>query len=55
MTKKTDVRDYASVINTAKVWCPEAESFQYLKVCETGCKKKDRCRTFMGYFEPKLF
>jgi hypothetical protein len=54
MTKKTDVRDYATDINTAKVWCPEAESFQYLKVCETGCKKKDRCRTFKDYFEPKL-
>ena len=55
MTKKTDVQEDAKDINTAKVWCPEAESFQYLKVCETDGKKKDRCRTFKDYFEPKMF
>jgi hypothetical protein len=55
MTKKSDVKEEAPDINTGKVWCPEAESSQYIKVCETGCKKKNRCRTFKDYFEPKMF
>jgi len=54
MTKKTDVRDYATDINTAKIWCPEGENFQYVKACDAHCKKKDS-RTFKDYFEPKLF
>jgi len=54
MAKNLDVKEEAIEIDTAKVWCPEAESFQYLKVCEAGCKKKDRCRTFKDYIEPKL-
>jgi hypothetical protein len=41
--------------NTARVWCPEGENFQYIKGCEAHCKKKDRCKPFRDYFEPKLF
>jgi len=37
MTKKLDVKEDAVDINTAKVWCPDGENFQYMKVCEAHC------------------
>jgi hypothetical protein len=55
MTKKVDVKEDAMNINTAKIWCPEGENFQYIKACDVHCKKKDRCKPFRNYFEPKLF
>lgn len=39
----------------AKIWCPEGENFQYIKVCDAQCRKKERCKPFRDYMEPKLF
>ena len=55
MTKKSDVEEVESDREMAKVWCPEGENFQYIKVCEAHCRKKDRCKPFRDYFEPNLF
>jgi hypothetical protein len=55
MTKKLDAEESQSALNTAKIWCPEGENFQYIKVCDVHCQKKDRCNPFRDYFEPKLF
>jgi hypothetical protein len=55
MANKTHVPEAAQDINTAQVWCPEAENFQYVKVCQADCTKKNRCRTFKDYLEPKMF
>jgi len=41
--------------DTAKVWCPYRENFQYIKMCDVNCKKKDKCEAFRDYLEPKLF
>ena len=38
-----------------KIWCPETEKFQYVKVCEKKCKKRYRCMAFMDYCAPRLF
>ena len=42
-------------INMIKIWCPDKEHFQYIKVCERNCKKKDRCEVFQNHFQLKLF
>ena len=55
MIKNLDVREDTVDINTAKIWCPDGENFQYIKACDAHCKKKDRCRPFREYFEPSLF
>ena len=55
MIKKIDAEEVAEDRNTAKVWCPDGENFQYIKGCEAHCKKKDRCKQFRDYFEPNLF
>ena len=55
MTKKLDVKEASVDSDTAKIWCPEGENFQYIKACDAHCKKKDRCKPFREYFEPKLF
>jgi hypothetical protein len=44
MTEKVAVKEDASDIDTAKIWCPERGNFQYVKACDADCKKKDRCR-----------
>jgi len=41
--------------NILKIWCPDRENFQYIKVCDSTCKKKDKCEAFRDYREPKLF
>jgi hypothetical protein len=41
--------------NKAKIWCPDRENFQYIKVCDSNCKKKQKCSAFRAYFEPGLF
>jgi hypothetical protein len=41
--------------NMHKIWCPEVENFNYIDACDAHCKKKDRCKPFRDYFEPKLF
>jgi hypothetical protein len=41
--------------DTDKIWCPYRENFQYAKVCDVNCKKKDKCESFRHYLEPKLF
>ena len=55
MTKKVDIKEDTFDIDTAKIWCPEGEQFKYVKACDADCKKKDRCKPFRDYFEPKLF
>jgi len=55
MTKKLDVKEASVDSDTAKIWCPEGENFQYIKACDAHCKKRDRCKPFREYFEPKLF
>jgi len=49
--EKQDIQDE----NNAKIWCPDRENFQYVKVCDMNCKKKDKCEAFRNYVEPKLF
>jgi hypothetical protein len=55
MMKKIDAKERTEDRNTAKVWCPDGENFEFIKVCEAQCKKKDRCKPFQDYFEPSLF
>ena len=55
MANKLDIKEDVEDRNTAKIWCPEGENFQCIKVCEAHCKKKDRCKPFKDYFEPGLF
>ena len=55
MTNKLAANEDVVDRNTAKIWCPDGENFQYIKVCEAHCKKKDRCKPFRDYFEPRLF
>ena len=40
---------------TDKIWCPYRENFQYIKVCDLNCKKKEKCESFRNYLKPKLF
>ena len=55
MAKKSDKEKENQDTDTAKIWCPEKEIFQYIHVCEINCKKKDGCEAFRDYVEPKLF
>ena len=55
MTEKLVVKEAESDIDTAKIWCPDGENFQYIKACDAHCKNKDRCKPFRDYFEPRLF
>jgi hypothetical protein len=55
MTKKNVTKENTTDSDTVKIWCPEGENFQYVKACAADCKKKDRCKPFRDYFEPKLF
>ena len=55
MKMKSDVEEVESDRNVAKIWCPEGENFQYIKACDSHCKKKDRCKPFRDYFDPNLF
>ena len=55
MTKQYEVKAGEMDINTAKIWCPDGENFQYIKACDAHCKEKDRCKPFRDYFEPRLF
>jgi hypothetical protein len=40
---------------SAKIWCPDRENFQYIKVCDSNCKKKQKCSALRDYLEPILF
>jgi len=53
--KKPDNKQDNQSKNDIKIWCPDRESFQYVKVCDMNCKKKSRCEAFRDYLEPKLF
>jgi len=55
MAKNLDVKEDTVDIDTAKIWCPDGENFQYIKACDAHCKNKDRCKPFRDYFEPRLF
>jgi hypothetical protein len=55
VTKKHDSKQEDTDKNIAKIWCPDGENFQYVKVCDSGCKKKDKCEAFRDYVEPGLF
>jgi len=37
-----------------KIWCDEREGFQYIKACESNCKKRYKCKAYRNYLEPKL-
>jgi hypothetical protein len=55
MKKKSDIEETESERNRDTIWCSDGEIFQYIKVCEADCKKKDRCKPFRDYFEPISF
>ena len=55
MTKKHDSKQKDTDKNIAKIWCPDGKNFQYVKACDSGCEKKDKCEAFRDYFEPRLF
>lgn len=55
MREKSEIEKIESEMDIAKIWCPDGENFQYVKVCEAHCKKKDRCKPIRDYFEPNLF
>jgi len=41
--------------NTVKIWCTDRDNFQYIKVCDMNCKKKNTCAAYKDHLEPKLF
>ena len=53
--KKNDSKHDNQNKNIVMIWCPHGENFQYIKVCGSNCKKKDKCEPFKDYLEPKLF
>jgi hypothetical protein len=55
MSKKTDEDLDKSKTEIKTIWCPDMEGFQYLNVCETSCKKRDKCIAYKNYLDPKLF
>jgi len=55
MAKKPDVKRNDKDEKIKKIWCPDRESFQYISACSLNCKKKDSCRAWKDYLEPKLF
>lgn len=55
MPKKIEHIEDKIKIETNKIWCDEREGFQYIKACESNCKKKNRCKTFRNYLEPRLY
>jgi len=55
MPKKLTTKQDNPDKTIAKIWCPDGEKFQYIKVCDSHCKKKDKCLAFRDYLEPKLF
>jgi hypothetical protein len=30
--------------NITKIWCPDRDNFQYIKVCDSNCKKNTNVR-----------
>jgi len=55
MAKKPDVKQDDKGEKIKRIWCPDRESFQYISACSLNCRKKDRCRAWKDYLEPKLF
>ncbi len=55
MQKKLMTKQDNQDKTAAKIWCPDGEKFQYIKVCGSHCKKRDKCLVFREYLEPKLF
>jgi len=45
-SKKIGEKQDIQTSNLDKIWCYDMEGFQYVKACESNCKKKDRCNTF---------
>jgi len=41
--------------DTIKIWCDDSGSFRYVKACLANCKKKQQCKAFRNYLEPRLF
>jgi hypothetical protein len=55
MADKLDSKqDYLNK-NIVKIWCPDRDNFQCIKVCDSNCKKKYKCKAFRDYSLPKLF
>jgi len=55
MSKKNEHSQEKLTTDANKIWCDEREGFQYIKACESNCKKKDKCKAFKDYLEPGLF
>ena len=55
LSKKPDSEHDSQANGTDKIWCPYREGFRYIKACISNCKKKEKCRTFRDYREPRLF
>jgi len=55
MAKKPDTEQDSQAKGPDKIWCPYREGFRYIKACISNCKKKEKCKTFRDYREPRLF
>jgi hypothetical protein len=55
ISKKPDPAQDSQAKGTDKIWCPYREGFRYIKACISNCKKKEKCKTFREYREPRLF
>jgi hypothetical protein len=55
MQKKDEHFQGENTSDANKIWCDEKEGFQYIKACESNCKKKNKCKAFKNYLEPGLF
>ena len=55
ISKKPNIEQDSQSAVADKIWCPFREGFRYIKACISNCKKKEKCRTFRDYREPRLF
>jgi hypothetical protein len=53
--KKIENTGHKGGTDQHKIWCDEREAFQYVKACESNCKKKNRCKALRDYREPRLY
>jgi hypothetical protein len=55
MIEKIEQLEDETKMETNKIWCNEREGFQYIKACESNCRKNNRCKAFRNYLEPRLY
>jgi len=53
--KREDKQNNKSDTNLDKIWCPRKEFFQYISVCLSTCKLREKCSAIKEYLEPRLF